>query len=37
MINIPFFPYDSENPKNSVSENEDTIHRRTVKINIDNE
>ena len=29
---IPFFPYDPENPKNSVLENEDIIHRRTVKM-----
>jgi hypothetical protein len=30
MDNIPLFPYDSDNPKKSILENVDMIHRRTV-------
>jgi len=32
VIEIPYFPYDPENPKNSVEGNADIIHRRTVEM-----
>jgi hypothetical protein len=32
MIDIPMFPYDPDNPKNSVEGNVDIIHRRTVEM-----